>query len=66
MAYDYARAVQLKVKAERLLRAHRQQVFTTSGDSHVRAIKRIKLLMAPLWKADHSYRQGLRLERMGY
>jgi hypothetical protein len=66
MAYDYAKAAQLKAKAERLLRAHRQQVFTNSGDSHGRAIARIKLLMAPLWKADHSYRQGLRLERMGY
>jgi hypothetical protein len=66
MAYDYVKAAQLKTKAERLLRAHRQQVFTTSGDSHVRAIVRIKSLMAPLWKADHSYRQGLRLERMGY
>jgi hypothetical protein len=66
MAYNYARAAQLKAKAERLLRAHRQQVFTTSGEFHERAIVRIKSLMDPLWKADHSYRQGLRLERMGY
>jgi hypothetical protein len=66
MAYDYAKATQLQAKAERLLRAHRQQVFTASGESHGRAIVRIKSLMAPLWKAEHSYRQGLRLERMGY
>ncbi|WP_433968030.1 hypothetical protein [Tunturiibacter gelidiferens] len=66
MAYDYAKAAQLKAKAERLLRAHRQQVFTSSGEYHVRAIARIKSLMAPLWKADHSYHHGLRLERMGY
>ena len=66
MAYDYGKATQLKAKADRLLRDHRQQVFTNSGDSHGRAIARIKSLMAPLWKAEASYRQALRLERMGY
>ncbi len=63
------RAAKLDEKARRLLHRHRTQLYTASAAvvaRHQAAIRRIKHLMTPFWKAEADARAGERLARMGY